>query len=96
MHSLLYYFSAIKGSHRDNEKGKTFVGVMQGWWNRCRYDYNVWLEKVTHKLMMVSVRWYLRVLQTFGRAPAIEEMKEFTESQSKKWVFCLIFLLKCC
>lgn len=76
--------SAIRGSHRDNQTGNTFVSVMRGWWNRCHYDYNVWQEKVTHRLMMAMAFCYLRLLQAMGRAPALEEMKAFASSQNKR------------
>ncbi|XP_005101565.1 uncharacterized aarF domain-containing protein kinase 5 isoform X2 [Aplysia californica] len=77
--------SAIRGSHRDSASSGTFLTVLQGWWHRCLYDYRVWRENVTHKLLMFLTLNYLRFLQLVGKAPSLEELQAFTNAEKKRF-----------
>lgn len=73
--------SAITGTYRKAANPPNIVSRVQAWWERCVFDYRVKAE--SWKLWMAFA--YLRVLQFLGRAPPLEKVKSFMETEEKRY-----------
>ncbi|XP_060564472.1 uncharacterized aarF domain-containing protein kinase 5-like isoform X2 [Ruditapes philippinarum] len=72
--------SAITGTYHKEAENITVVSRAQAWWERVVYDYRVKAE--SWKLWLAFL--YLRFLQLLGRAPAMEKVKSFMETEEKR------------
>lgn len=73
--------SAITGTYLKEEENITVISRAQAWWERIVFDYRVKAEG--WKLWLAFL--YLRLLQLLGRAPAIEKVKSFMETEEKRY-----------
>ena len=79
---LIFPSSAITGTYRKEAENITLICRAQAWWGRFIFDYRVKAESWAMWLAFV----YLRFLQILGRAPPLEKVKSFMESEEKKYV----------
>ncbi|XP_045193467.2 uncharacterized aarF domain-containing protein kinase 5-like isoform X1 [Mercenaria mercenaria] len=73
--------SAITGTYRKEAENITVISQAQAWWERVVFDYRVKAE--SWKLWLAFL--YLRLLQMLGRAPAMEKVKSFMETEEKRY-----------
>ncbi|KAL3860525.1 hypothetical protein ACJMK2_010643 [Sinanodonta woodiana] len=73
--------SAISGAHKENKQAFSLIGRIRAIWERFVFDYRIKTEG--WKLWFAFQ--YLRVLQFLGRAPAIEKVKSFMETEENRY-----------
>ncbi|KAH3770489.1 hypothetical protein DPMN_171776 [Dreissena polymorpha] len=73
--------SAITGTYRKETADITTIARAQAWWERMVYDYRVKAEG--WKLWIAFM--CLRLLQFLGRAPPMEKVKSFMETEEKRY-----------
>lgn len=73
--------SAITGTHRKEAVPPNLISRVKAWWENFVYDYRVQAE--SWKLWMAFT--YLRILQFLGRAPVLEKVKGFMDTEEKRY-----------
>lgn len=73
--------SAITGTHRKEAVPPNMISRVKAWWENFVYDYRVQAE--SWKLWMAFT--YLRILQFLGRAPVLEKVKGFMDTEEKRY-----------